>query len=281
MSDEQQEQGVVEQVDERKVDEAAPEVEAPAVIELEEISFADAESPTAAAEQETPAIRQIREAQRESERKRKEAERKLAALEAERAKPSAESLPELGPMPGIEDFDYDTEAHKEAVTAWVAKKQARDAVEQRKASEQKEREQADKAIVDRYKAEADALPVDRTRYSAAEAEIDASFSPLQRAVLLKSAMPAKLVYALGNNPDRLEKLSKITDPIAFAIEIGRAETAITSTKPVRKAPPPDTPLSVAGTGAGSGLDRLYAEAQKTGNYTAYYNAKRAAKPKPD
>lgn len=281
MSDVQQEQGVVEDVEERKDDEVAQEVEAPAVIELEEISFGDAESPTAAAEQETPAIRQIRDAQRESERRRKEVERELKALKAEREKSTAESVPELGPMPGIEEFDYDAEAHKEAVTAWVAKKQARDAVEQRKANEQKERERADQEIVERYKAEANALPVDRTRYAAAEAEIDATFSPVQRAVLLKSTMPAKLVYALGNNPDRLEKLSKITDPFAFAMEIGRAETAITSTKPVRKAPPPDTPLSVAATGANAGLERLYAEAQKSGNYTAYYNAKRAAKPKPD
>lgn len=280
MSDEQQEQGVVEEVEGQQADDVGAE-QAAAVIELEEISFGDAESPTAAAEQETPAIRQIREAHRDSERKRKEAERKLAAIEAERAKPSAENAPELGPMPGIEEFDYDTEAHKEAVTAWVAKKQARDAVEQRKANEQKERERADQEIVERYKAEANALPVDRTRYAAAEAEIDATFSPVQRAVLLKSTMPAKLVYALGNNPDRLEKLSKITDPFAFAMEIGRAETAITSTKPVRKAPPPDTPLSVAATGANAGLERLYAEAQKSGNYTAYYNAKRAAKPKPD
>lgn len=281
MIDEQQEQGVVDEVEERKGDEVAQEAEAPAVIELEEISFGDAEPPTASAEQETPAIRQIREAHRDSERKRKEAERKLAAIEAERAKPSADTVPELGPMPGIEEFDYDTEAYKEAVTAWVAKKQARDAIESRRANEQQEQLREQQAIVDRYNSEANALPVDRVRYKAAEAEIDANFNPVQKAVLLKASIPAKLVYALGNNPDRLEKLSKITDPIAFAIEIGRAETAITSTKPVRKAPPPDTPLSVAGTGAGAGLDRLYADAQKTGNYTAYFNAKRAAKPKPD
>lgn len=280
MSDEQQEQGVVEEVEGQQADDVGAE-QAAAVIELEEISFGDAESPTAAAEQESPVIRKVREAQREADRKRREAEAELKALKAEREKSTADTAPELGPMPGIEEFDYDTEAHKEAVTAWVAKKQARDAVEQRKANEQKERERADQEIVERYKAEANALPVDRTRYAAAEAEIDATFSPVQRAVLLKSTMPAKLVYALGNNPDRLEKLSKITDPFAFAMEIGRAETAITSTKPVRKAPPPDTPLSVAATGANAGLERLYAEAQKSGNYTAYYNAKRAAKPKPD
>lgn len=281
MYDDEQEQGVAEQVEEKKPEEVVAEVEAPAVIELEEIGFAGAESPTAKeGEQETPAIRQIREAHRESERKRKEAERKLAEIEASRVNPTAEALPELGPMPGIEDFDYDAEAHKEAVTAWFGRKQAREAAERRKADEQQDAQKQQQATIDRYKTEADSLPVDRARYKAAETEIDASLSPMQKAVLLQSAMPAKLVYALGNSPERLEKLSKITDPIALAFELGRAETAITSTKPARKAPAPDSPLSVAGTGAGSGLDKLYADAQRTGNYTAYYDAKRAAKPKP-
>lgn len=282
MYDDEQEQGVEEQVENKKPEEVVAEVEAPAVIELEEIGFAGAESPTAKeGEQETPAIRQIREAHRESERKRKEAERKLAEIEASRVNPTAEALPELGPMPGIEDFDFDVEAHKEAVTAWFGRKQAKEAAERRKADEQQNAQKAQQATIDRYKTEADSLPVDRARYKAAETEIDTSFSPMQKAVLLQSTMPAKLVYALGNSPERLEKLSKITDPIALAFELGRAETAITSTKPARKAPAPDTPLSVAGTGAGAGLERLYADAQKTGNYTAYFNAKRAAKPKPD
>lgn len=282
MQDDEQQQGVVEEVDPNKIEGAEAVGDAPVVIELEEIGFGGAEAPTAKeGEQETPAIRQIREAHRESERKRKEAERKLAEIEASRVNPTAETLPEPGPMPGIEDFDFDAEAHKEAVTAWFGRKHAREAAERRKADEQQDAQKAQQATFDRYKTEADSLPVDRARYKAAETEVDASFSPMQKAVLLQSAMPAKLVYALGNSPERLEKLSKITDPIALAMEIGRSEGAITSTKPARKAPAPDTPLSVAGTGAGSGLDKLYADAQRTGNYTAYYNAKRASKPKPD
>ena len=63
MYDNEQEQGVAEQVEDKKPEEVVAEVEAPAVIELEEIGFAGAESPTAKeGEQETPAIRQIREA---------------------------------------------------------------------------------------------------------------------------------------------------------------------------------------------------------------------------
>lgn len=281
MQDDEQQQGVVEEVDPNKIEGAEAVGDAPVVIELEEIGFGGAEAPTVKdGEQETPAIRQIREAHRESERKRKEAERKLAEIEASRVTPTDEALPELGPMPGIEDFDFDAEAHKEAVTAWFGRKHAREAAERRKADEQQDAQKQQQATIDRYKTEADSLPVDRARYKAAETEIDASFSPMQKAVLLQSAMPAKLVYALGNSPERLEKLSKITDPIALAFELGRAETAITSTKPQRKAPAPDTPLSVAGTGAGSGLEKLYADGLRTGNMTDYFNAKRAAKPKP-
>ncbi len=237
-------------------------------VELEEISIAGAESQAAEeAEHETPAIRRIREAQREEARKRKEAERTLAEYEArEKQKPQVEPAPKLGPKPTMEQFDYDSEKYEEETAKWYEQKQAVAAHEAKQRAARETAEQEHKRVVETYRANAAALPVDRARFQAAEAEVVSSFDTLQQNILLKSKSPERLVFAIGNNPAKLDELAKIKDPIALAYELGRVESTLVVTKQKKSAPAPDRPLQGGGGGAvDSTLARLEAEADRTGD----------------
>ena len=93
---------------------------------------------------------------------------------------------------------------------------------------------------------------------------------MQQGMIVQGAEnPALLVYALGKNPKKAKELASITDPVKFAFAVAKLETNLKVTK--RKASSrPESKIN--GTGRPSGsvdntLDRLRAEAEKTGNYT--------------
>jgi len=78
-----------------------------------------------------------------------------------------------------------------------------------------------------------------------------------------------LVYALGKNPTKAAALGAIKDPVEFAFAVARleAQLKVSEKKP---ATPPET--RVTGNGRVSGavdatLERLRAEAERTGDYT--------------
>jgi len=57
--------------------------------------------------------------------------------------------------------------------------------------------------------------------------------------------------------------------------LARIEQKLAAKAPTRQAPPPETRVK-AGVVAGVGLSALKDQAQKTGDYSAYHKAKRAA-----
>jgi hypothetical protein len=91
-----------------------------------------------------------------------------------------------------------------------------------------------------------------------------------------------VIYALGKNLKKAKELSEITDPVKFAFAVAKLEKDLKVTN--RKAAPPPEKI-VSGTGRSSGavdstLERLRAEAEKTGNMTKviqYKAQKRASK----
>jgi len=223
MNDEQ-DTGVVDEVIEDQEGEQQQQADEP---ELEEITIGDAEAPAAnEGEQESKAIRQVREAHREEQRKRKELERKVSEYEA-KAKPVEEAAPVVGAKPKLEDFDFDSDQYEAALEAWHEKRSAKQAHEAKQRSAQEAVEQDRKKVFEGYQASAAALPVDKIKFQAAEKEVGASFSPVQQAVLLASPSAARIVYAVGNNPDKLESLAKIKDPIAPPPEISAGAIRIT------------------------------------------------------
>lgn len=266
---EQNEQGVMGFGEEEQQDDqvAGAEQTQAEDVELEEITIAGAEAPTAEeAEQETPVIRQVREAQREEARKRKAAEKELAELKAKTTQPAQEQAPVVGAKPKLEDFDFDSDQYEAATEKWYEQKQAKAAFDAKQAAAQQTAEQEHQKVLTTYRTAAAALPVDQAKFKAAEAEVVSTFDRLQQNILLKAKAPERLVYAIGNNPAKLEELAKIKDPIALAYELGRVEVGLTVTKQKKSAPAPDRPLHGGGSGnADSTLERLEAEAEKTGD----------------
>ena len=109
-----------------------------------------------------------------------------------------------------------------------------------------------------------------------------ALSVTQQGIIVKGAQNAAVViYALGKNSTKLKELSSITDPVKFAFAVANLEKDLKVT--TRKAPPPPE-KTVTGSAPKSGvvdsqLERLRAEAEKTGNYSKvaqYQRQKRKA-----
>lgn len=228
------------------------------------------EAPPAEEEQRAPEwVRELRKANREKERRIRELEAKLATSAPEN-KPV-----QLGPKPKLEDHDYDAERFEQALDAWHERKRQHDLETERVRQAEQAQHQAWQAKLEGYsKAKAELKVRD---YEDAEAIAQEVFSVTQQGVILQGAEnPALVVYALGKNPKKAADLAKITDPVKFAFAVARLEKELKVTNR-RAAPAPER--IVQGTGRASGtvdstLERLRAEAEKTGNYTKVLQYKR-------
>ena len=228
------------------------------------------ESPPTEEEVRAPEwVRELRKANREKERRIRELEARLATTAPEN-KPV-----QLGPKPKLEDHDYDAERFEQALDAWHERKRQHDLETERVRQAEQAQQQAWQAKLEGYsKAKAELKVRD---YEDAEAIAQEVFSVTQQGVILQGAEnPALVVYALGKNPKKAADLSKITDPVKFAFAVARLEKELKVTNR-RAAPAPER--IVQGTGRASGtvdstLERLRAEAEKTGNYTKVLQYKR-------
>lgn len=214
-------------------------------------------------------VRELRKNHRELVKRNRELEEQVKAKTE-----TAPAAPTLGAKPTLEACDYDAEAFETALAKWYDQK--------RQVDEQKAKADAD------AKAQADAWNAKLASYAAAkstlkvkdfeeaEATAQAALNPTQQGIILQGAeKPEVLIYALGKNPTKLKELSAITDPVKYAFAVAKLETQLKVTQ--RKAPPPEK--VVQGTGPKSGtvdstLERLRAEAEKTGNYTKVMEYKR-------
>jgi len=109
-----------------------------------------------------------------------------------------------------------------------------------------------------------------------------TFSVTQQGIVIQGAEnPALVIYALGKNPQQAKELAAVNDPVKFAFAVAKLETQLKVSN--RKAPPPPE-KTVTGNGGAAGamdatLERLRAEAERTGDYTKvtqYKRQKRAA-----
>lgn len=230
------------------------------------------------AEEETRApewVRELRKANREKERRIRELEAKLQTTQTEN-KPVV-----LGAKPKLEDFDYDADRYEQAIEAWHDRKRQHDLETEMVKQAEQQQHQAWQTKLENYsKAKAELRVKD---YEDAEAVAQETFNVVQQGVILQGAdNPALVVYALGKNPKKAAELSKINDPVKFAFAVAKLEKELKVTNR-KAAPPPER--TVRGTGPVSGsvdstLERLRAEAEKTGNYTKvhqYKQQRRAAK----
>jgi hypothetical protein len=215
-------------------------------------------------------VRDLRKQYREEKRRNRELEEKLAAASGG----SSEAV-QLAEKPTLEKADYDTDRYEQELAAWYEQKRKYDEVEASKQAEQQAVEQEWKQKLEGYQsAKADLKVRD---FEDAEDTVQETLSTTQQGMILQGAEnPALLVYALGKNPKKAKELASLTDPVKFAFAVAKLETNLKVTK--RKASSkPEKALS--GTARPSGsvdstLERLRAEAERTGDYSKVFAYKR-------
>ena len=254
-----------------------PEVDAPEPEPVDddhgEITVAfDGEEPvtSAAAAPDNSIIRDFRKRIREQAAE-------LARLKAAQdAAPLVLTDEVLGPVPVVDDFDWDNEKHQQAVAKWIER---RDAIAARKV----ERENAAARQAAQDAAEAAEYVKSRSSLGARDYEdAEAAFvdavpnTAFQRLIVRAADNPAAVIYALYKSPARLAELSAITDAAKMAAAVGKLEARLKVTK-VSKVQPErrvsgGAPLSTGG--EDRYLAKLEAEAERTGDRTKIYQYKR-------
>ncbi|MTW19399.1 hypothetical protein GJ689_24725 [Rhodoplanes serenus] len=183
--------------------------------------------------------------------------RRLAAAEAELATlrsraPSdggvtwADVRAEIGDPPREEDFGADYAAYDRARTAYeidarqTARQLQRRAVEAREAHHAALREQVE-AHQERVEEFAKKVPDFATTLQKASRD-GLKASPIVERLVIESDSSAHLLYHLAKNPERLDRLNRMSEREAIR-EIGRIEARLTlpTQKTTTKAPPPTTP----------------------------------------
>lgn len=216
-------------------------------------------------------VQAVRAENREKEKRIKELERKLGEREA---KPLT-----LRPKPTFDDCDLDEEVFSQEIDKWYAEKHQFD-LEQSKAKEaEKDQEKRWQEKLSSYEKSRNALTA--KDFTQAEWEAFSALSEIQRGIIIGSAKnPALVIYALGKDPEKLEKFANIDDPVAYTFAVAELETKL-KIENRRKAPPPEQSIKIDGTGAGSvdnRLEKLREEARRTGDFskvTKYKSANRA------
>lgn len=219
-------------------------------------------------------VKEVRQRNRQLNKELREARDQLARLQPQQQE-------EVGKEPELEDLDYDTAKFKQATREWLEKKAKVDA---RKADQQKAEQAAQEAWAAKVAAYNDAkASLGSEDFDEAEEAVQSALNPTQIGIILSGAkVPAEIILGLGTNPAKLRELAAIADPVAFAFAVAELQSKVTKVATTKKPPAPERPIrgnaGVSGT-VDSTLDRLRAEAEKTGDYTKVTAYRRQLKAK--
>jgi hypothetical protein len=251
---------VTEVEDEVEVVDEQPEAEE----EAEELIVTIGEEAPPQEDDDKPApqwVREVRKQNRELARKNRELEQQLA-----QAKPR-DQTPQLGPKPTLESVDYDPVRFEAALDTWKERKAQHD----RKQAEQQE---ALKKEEERWQSEIAAFTEQKASlkvrdFDDAEEVVTQALNQTQLGVIIDGAQnKALLMYALGKNETALKELASITNPVKFAFAVARMETQLkTSSRKPAAAPEKSVKGTAPVSGGSQTLERLRAEAEKTGDYS--------------
>lgn len=235
-----------------------------------EILFGDEAAPASEEASEPDLIRKLRAELREKSTKLAKYDR------GEIQPPAAPKVIEVGPKPTLAACDYDEERFEAERDAWDERSRQ---AEEAKAANQRQ--------VDAYQAE---LNKDVERYQTAKAALGLrdfqvsqdtvrdALSQTQISGILQAADDsAKVIYALGKHPAKLEALKAITNPVKFIAAVAKLEGTLKVTKTSRKAPELDTPVrgsAPLSANKDKHLERLEKEADRTNDRTAVIAYKR-------
>mgnify|MGYP003630018501 FL=1 len=216
-------------------------------------------------------VRDLRKEYRNEKRRAKELEQKIEQLE----RGTSPASQPLGSKPTLEAADYDTERYETELASWYEKKRTHDDQQNVVQSQQKAVQKEWETKLESYHSSKAELKV--KDYDFAEDVVQDNLSVMQQGMIVQGAdNPALVVYALGKNPKKAKELASITDPVKFAFAVAKLETNLKVTKRKASSRPEK---KISGTGRPSGsvdntLERLRAEAEKTGDYSKIFQYKK-------
>lgn len=257
------------------VEETAAEVEAPAEATAEPegelvVTIGD-EHPEADpfVGQKAPSwVKDLRKKEREQAREIAKLKEQLQA-----ATPAAQL--ELPKEPELEDYDYDSARFKAAHRDWLEKSRAIEAKNKAAKDHEAETQRAWQERLAGYDTNKKKLGV--ADYDEAEQTVFGVMSATQQGIILQgSDKPELIIYALGRNPAKLQSLASIQDPVRYAFAVAQLETQLKTTRRPATQPEGRVEQRSAGvpTTSQAGLEKLRAEAAKTGNYSKVLEYKR-------
>lgn len=210
---------------------------------------------------------------REEIKKRDRENALLKKRNAELEKPAAAI--DVGPRPTREEHDWDDDAYDAAVDEWNARKIAAQQQAEQPNDLQAEAQQDVQRLT---------MGIQTLSYADAkeitESAVEALTSDQQFVIASASKEPAKLLYALGKNPDRLKALLDIKNPVKFIAEVARMETQMTTRTRTPVAPENVRQGDARPPAQGDKeTARLEKQAQTTGDYTALLAHKRKLREK--
>jgi len=234
------------------------------------VSIGEEAPPTNEEEPAPKWVRELRKNYRELQREKRELEEKLKSTSQTETKPVV-----LGKKPTLEDHDYDSDAYETALTNWFAQKRQAEEAEAKAKAEADNQQKSWQSKLENYgKAKAELKVKD---FEDAEATVQEALSVTQQGIVLQgSENPALVIYALGKNSAKAKELASITDPVKFAFAVAKLETQLKVTNR-KAAPPPEKTIQGNGRVSGSvdsTLERLRADAEKTGDFTKVMQYKR-------
>jgi hypothetical protein len=265
-----------------QADETTPEAEAAdedAIEDEVEVSIGDKPVQAEEPKQSAPAwVRELRRRERELQREVRELRAKMQTPQQDETKP-----PALGAKPKLEDHDYDAEKFEAALASWFERKRQADERAAKQKQSEEQQKQAWQARLDAYgKAKASLRVRD---YEDAESSVTESLNVTQQGIIVSGAEnPALVTYAIGKDPAKLKELAAIADPVRFAFAVAKLETQL-KVNPRKPAAAPEVIVKsttrLAGGSHDQVLERLYEEADKTGDRTKViaYKAKLRAQTK--
>ncbi len=217
-------------------------------------------------------VRELRKTNRELRRQNQELHGRLQQSAPQQAV-------SLGKEPTLEDYDYDAEEFKKAYKGWFEQKRS---IDEQQARQEAEIEKQNRAWQEKLAGYSKSRAELRVKdFEEAESVTQETLNVVQQGVILQGAEnPALIVYALGKRPKKAQELAEIKDPVKFAFAVAKLEKElkVTSKKPTTL--PEKTIVGGAKISGSidSTLERLRAEAAKTGDNSkvnAYKRQKKA------
>lgn len=225
-----------------------------------------------------PWVKKVRRANRKLESENRKLKRELQERSTE-----SQPVEELGEKPTLKSVRYDDKKYEQALAEYYERKRRIEEAEAKKAKQVEDQQRRWQQRQEQYAAKRSEHGF--RDFEEVEELVSNTLDVTQQGIIVQGADDSALVvYALGKNPKKLEELSKVTDPVEFAIKVGKLESQLKVTN--KKAPAPEKRVASGKSGGLSGnseatLERLRKKAEQTGDYSEVIRYKRQMKKETD